>query len=115
MLYRNRTLKISKKNTSLACKKQQKEKIDKISVCRYGKYKLCFQNREGKICFTEKKSNKNFTMDPRDIALSEELISEFDASQAFYIGLTAGLKMNSPIDKQSKQKTTNTPYLRIVQ
>jgi hypothetical protein len=48
-------------------------------------------------------------MDPRDITLSEELISEFDAAQAFYIGLLAGLKLNNPINKlkifQESKKT----------
>ena len=49
-------------------------------------------------------------MDPRDIALTEELISEFDAAQAFYIGLTAGIKINNP----TKNLAPNKPYLQIV-
>ena len=31
-------------------------------------------------------------MDPRDIALSQSLIEEFDAAQAFCIGILAGFK-----------------------
>lgn len=31
-------------------------------------------------------------MDPNELVTSEELIQGFDASQAFYIGLFAGLK-----------------------
>ncbi len=105
------------KNTFLSAEKQQKqkEKIGKLSVCRYGKYNLCSQNRDGKLCFVSKTNGECFTMDPRDIALSEELINEFDASQAFFIGLNAGLKLNGPATKQSKQKTMNAPQLRIVE
>ena len=39
-------------------------------------------------------------MDPRDIALSKDLIEEFDAMQAFHIGYLAGLKLRLPIIKK---------------
>jgi len=58
------------------------------------------------IAFINTKTNQDFLMDPRDIALSEELIQEFDAAQAFYIGLWAGLKLNNTTNnkKQSHLK-----------
>ena len=54
-------------------------------------------------------------MDPRDIALSEELIQEFDAAHAFHIGLYAGHKMNNPIEKPCGViKNFNRSHLKIV-
>jgi hypothetical protein len=64
------------------------------------------KNREGSICFVNISTNEKFIMDPRDIALTEQLIQEFDAAQAFYIGLFAGLKINNP--------TKNRPILRLL-
>jgi hypothetical protein len=70
----------------------------KYAPSRYGAYNLCYQNRKGLLCFINKKTYEEFIMDPRDIATSEELIGEFDAPQAFYIGLLAGSKMNTPVE-----------------
>ena len=54
-------------------------------------------------------------MDPRDIALSEEIITEFDASQAFYIGFLAGLKINIFIDTiNSNHSKIKKPTLYLV-
>lgn len=93
-------------------KKSLTEKLNKYSVYRYGKYRLVSQNRKGKVHFTNELSNEDFFMEPRDIALSEELIEEFDAAQAFYIGLLAGLKINNPTSAINKK--SSKPYLRIV-
>lgn len=65
-------------------------------LSRYGKYRLVYENRSGELSFTDSETNTALLKDPRDIALSEELISEFDAAQAFYIGLTAGIKIDRP-------------------
>jgi hypothetical protein len=53
-------------------------------------------------------------MDPRDIALSEELITEFDATQAFYIGLLAGLKINNIAKQNEKYLEIKRPMLYLV-
>ncbi|MFT3741564.1 MAG: hypothetical protein QM752_02655 [Gammaproteobacteria bacterium] len=55
---------------------------------------LSYRDRKGDLCFIKKDTNERYIMDPRDIALSRELINKFDSSQAFYIGLFAGMKMN---------------------
>jgi len=95
--------------------KKQKDKIKASSVCRYGEYKLCFQNRKGDMCFFSRKTHKEFIMDPLEIARAEELINQFDAAQTFYIGLLAGLKL-----KMHREKAINTeplfiaPHLRLV-
>ena len=56
-------------------------------------------------------------MDPRDMVLSEALIEEFDAAQAFHIGLLAGLKMDDAARKGETCKLyhrTRRPYLWLV-
>lgn len=88
---------IKKINRPREITKIQTSNFKKYSISRYGNYNLCYQNRTGDLSFINVKTNKEFVMDPRDIALTEELISEFDAAQAFYIGLTAGIKINNPM------------------
>lgn len=99
---------------SAEMEKKQAERMQKSSLCRYGKYALCFQDRGGKIYFTDNNDGNGFLMDPRDIALSEELINEFDAAQAFYIGLLAGFCINNPAKRRSKNQQAQQPILRLV-
>ena len=67
--------------------------MNQYSLNRYGCYSLCYQNRNGKLCFIHNITNEQFIMDAYDIAFCEELIAEFDSTQAFYIGLLAGSKI----------------------
>ena len=90
-------------------------RVDKYSDSRYGSYKICYQDRKGDICFSNQETDEVFVMNPRDIALSEELIQEFDAAQAFYIGVFAGLKLNNAtIRRIDVSKSYHKPYLRRV-
>lgn len=89
-------------------------KVEEDFVFRYGKYHLHYQNRNGELCFVCEKTDQKFIMDPRDIALSEELIAEFDAAQAFYIGLWAGLKLNNPMNKIKTPPESKKPHLWVV-
>jgi hypothetical protein len=91
-------------------KKIEQNDCTKYSTSRYGKYHLLYQNRSGELSFINVITNDYFIMDARDIALTEELISEFDASQAFYIGLIAGMKIINP----TKNIEFKQPYLRIL-
>lgn len=79
------------------------------NISRYGKYQLYSEDRIGNIHFFDKFSKQELVMDPRDIALTEELIEEFDASEAFYIGFRAGRKLGVKIAQVRK-----APYLRLV-
>lgn len=94
--------------------KVQSYKINQYSVHRYGKYIISYQNRQGKINFCNTLTNQESLMDPRDIALSPELIDEFDSAQAFYIGLYAGFKINNPGNRIDKIQSTVKPILRII-
>ena len=91
--------------------KHPNKNIAEHPISRYGRYSVCYQNRTGEICFINKKTQKETLMDPRDIALSEELIQEFDAIQAFYIGLLSGLKLHNPIENNREKAR---PHLRLV-
>ncbi|TLY46797.1 MAG: hypothetical protein E6K54_08060 [Gammaproteobacteria bacterium] len=103
------------KTASFISNKVAKKKINNQSVCRYGKYTLLFQNREKQICFLDKLTDKEFLMDPADIAISQELIQEFDASQAFYIGFLAGVKINRTNRKiKSFEKVYMPPKLKLI-
>jgi len=84
------------------------KKMEPYSLSRYGCYNLSYQNRNGDLIFINNNTNEQFIMDPRDIALCEELITEFDATQAFYIGLSAGLKINNP----AKQRNAPNKIMR---
>lgn len=101
------------KNLNLLNKSQQ-QKL-KYSHSRYGKYFLQYQDRKGSLGFIDKETERKFLMDPRDIALSEELINEFDAVQTFFIGLSAGLKLDNSIpDCKHYEQQPKRPYLYIV-
>ncbi len=82
---------------------------------RYGKYSIKFQDRDGIVCFINQLNDEELFMDARDIALSKEYIEEFDATQAFHIGILAGLKINGPIKNYSMlDRKSSAPYLRVV-
>lgn len=78
---------------------------------RYGSCSIEYIDRKGDICFKDEGRGERFIMDPRDIALSEQLIKEFDASQAFYIGFWAAQKMSRPVDRKSE---IHNFHLRLV-
>lgn len=80
---------------------------------RYGIYKMHYEDRAGDIFFMCQKTKKSHLMDPRDIALSRELIEEFDATQAFYIGYLAGIKLKNPV-RSSQTTTSIVPRLKLV-
>ena len=80
--------------------------------CRYGTLSLRYQDRDKNLCFIDKKTQKEFVMNPYDIALSEELINEFDAIQAFYVGILSGYKINT-VDAIYKRKDKKTKLTLI--
>lgn len=77
-------------------------------------YTLRYQNRSQEICFVNNKTNIEYTLDPRDIAISREFIGKFNPDQAFYVGLLAGLKLNAISKKYQKNLEIRYPYLRLV-
>ncbi|HLB41923.1 MAG TPA: hypothetical protein VJN02_03545, partial [Gammaproteobacteria bacterium] len=84
------------------------------SFCRYGTLRLLYQDRKRNLCFIDLKTQREFIMDPREIALSEQFISEFDSVQAFYIGFSAGLKMNHQATVYKDSYKNNPPKLILI-
>ena len=102
-----------KKNIHTETPDDRKPSLKQTATCRYGKYNLLFQDRKGNLGFIERNTSKAYVMDPRDVALSKELIEEFDSAQAFYIGLTSGLKLSAPMVKQ--RNPIKIRHLQLVQ
>ena len=44
---------------------------------RYGKYSICNQDMDGIITYKDNEENTMYTQDPRDIALSRDIIGKF--------------------------------------
>lgn len=106
---------LKKSTDATEISKNPTEKFSEQPISRYGRYAVRYQNRKGEVCFIDKNTKEEVLMDPRDIALSEELIQEFDAIQSFYIGLLAGLKLHNPVkEKYEKRPPRKRPHLRLV-
>jgi len=86
----------------------------KDCLYRYGSYRLDYQDRHRNICFVDIRTDKSFIMDPRDIALSENIIGEFDAIDAFYVGFMAGLKIAKPYCINESKTKNIRPQLTLI-
>ena len=96
-------------------KQRDSEKFTGNITYRYGIYQVLYEDREKNVNFINMLTKESFLMDPRDIALSQDLIQEFDAVQAFYIGFIAGLKLNNPtIKRKNDFSQYNPPTLKLV-
>ncbi|QRN02970.1 hypothetical protein GH742_03310 [Legionella sp. MW5194] len=101
-----------KSNSTEIRQLKQENTFGAYSVSRYGSYNLLFQTRDGLIGIEHWPTQKQSIMHPQEVALSRELIKEFDAAQAFYIGLLAGLKMSTaPLNPMPPAKIS---HLRLV-
>jgi hypothetical protein len=57
-----------------------------------GIFVIQYQDREGNICYLNRITQQISTMKPEKLAFSSRLITQFNAAQAFYIGLSVGIK-----------------------
>lgn len=80
---------------------------------RYGRYRINAENRDGTIICVHLKKREELTLSPLSIARDVLFIKEFDANQACYIGILAGIEMNKNENK-SGEKQKSAPYLRVV-
>lgn len=90
------------------------KKINHSLKNRYGRYSIIYQTRSRAICFVDKETKQEMVMQPLDIALSEEIIQEFDSIQSFHIGVLAGLDLNSGSARNNPKKNFKAPKLRVV-
>lgn len=80
---------------------------------KYGHYKIIGENRDGTITCLHVKTKKELIVHPLSIAKDELFISHFDANQACYIGMLAGLAIEKKRSRSSA-KQSSVPYLRVV-
>lgn len=79
-----------------------------------GHYKITGENRDGTITCLHVKTKKELTIHPLSIATDELFMSHFDANQACYIGMLAGLAIEKKQREASESKQQTMPYLRLV-
>lgn len=87
-----------------------------------GLYKIMFQNRSGEIGYCNQNTGQEFVEHALTVANNLCLISNFDPSQACYIGILAGINMKRALDVDSKLNqnnnisnlTTSPSYLRVI-
>lgn len=86
-----------------------------------GKYCISFQDRSGEVGYFDRHTRKEFLQQPLEIVKDSYLISQFDPSQACYLGLLAGLSIEKEIELDKKlghraesKKPTQKPHLRLV-
>jgi hypothetical protein len=78
-------------------------------------YRVMSLNRHQDICYCDQKNKKIFTESALSIANNRYIISKFNATQACYIGVLAGLMMQKTrIPQQMQQKTPPLATLRLV-
>lgn len=90
---------------------QSRKKTAPYLSNRYGNCQLLYEQRKGNIGFYDQRTDRTYLMDSRDVALSQELIQEFDAAQAFYIGVSAGMKLHN---SAHRSLPPTRPQLRLV-
>jgi hypothetical protein len=106
---------LKKANFSAEHPSEQKTRSKSYAVRRYGAYELCYQDHKGNVGFSNPTTEEIFLMDPRDMVISEELIKKFDAAQAFYIGLFAGLKLIRSHSKKNGATMHVLNHLKLVE
>lgn len=82
---------------------------------RYGKYKMQGKNnRTGNIIFINQENNEEMSMSPIEIVKTNELIKEFDAAQAFAIGVEAAY-LQSRAEKNKNDSFNKVCHLKLAE
>lgn len=69
-----------------------------------GRYKITSQDRNGNVTYIDVKTKKIFTDSPQNICKNEHIISQFDPTQACYIGILAANSRYDNVKSSSKIK-----------
>lgn len=85
-----------------------------------GRYKIVFQDRNGDIGYYDQKTRQEFVEHPLTIVSNDYIISEFDSSQACYIGILAGVSLEKAAFSSKSLDEINEiiskpPKLRVVE
>ena len=81
---------------------------------RYGRYKIISENRDGTIECIHIKSRKEISTSPIYIAKDTAFINHFDANQACYIGILAGMAMEKKEHMPTVMQKQMASYLKVV-
>jgi len=82
---------------------------------KYGCYKIVSENRDGTIGCIHIKTRKELIAHPVSIAQDNTFIKHFDANQACYIGILAGIAIEKKGSiSEAEIKRASVPYLRAV-
>lgn len=98
-----------------------KDNLKKISSMNkpvtydYGILKLRYLDRKGNICFINVNTNEEKVMSPKDIAFSDEIIRNFHAEHAFFIGIRAGQKIHADAENVVYLHDCNSSKCKNVQ
>ena len=84
-----------------------------------GRYVIRYQHRNGEIGYYNKKTRQEFTEHPLTIVNNHYIISEFDPTEACYIGILAGSSLGRAILSgkelnHAEELINKSPKLRIV-
>ena len=98
---------------------KQAKTMDFLLRHRVGRYKVLFQARNGDIGYLDQKSRQEFIEHPLTIVNNNHIISEFDSSEACYIGILAGSSLERVLTSQKDIHTAEKliqkpPQLRVV-
>lgn len=76
-----------------------------------GRYRIISEKRSGEIGYIDKKTKQIFVEDPLTIVNTDHIISRFDSSQACYLGILAGIRIENT---KIRDKTTGQQQLNIM-
>lgn len=98
---------------------KQTKHMDFLLRHRAGRYKILFQSRNGDVGYLDQKSRQQFAEHPLTIVNNRHIISEFDPSEACYIGILAGSSLEKALlsgkDISAAEKLIQKPpLLRVV-
>lgn len=98
---------------------KQTKHMDFLLRHRVGRYKVLFQARNGDIGYLDQKSRQEFIEHPLTIVNNNYIITEFDPSEACYIGILAGSSLERVLisgkDTNAAEKLMQKPpQLRVV-
>ncbi len=100
---------------------KQAKNINFLLSNSHGRYKITLQNRDGSVSYYDQKTHQEFIEHPLTIVSNNYVISEFDSSQACYLGILAGISMEKAISREEKtgksvlkELLDKPPLLRVV-
>jgi|GEM_PF-2544604 hypothetical protein len=111
-----------RENSESSIAKKHTTAMDSFLVdTNQSRYRVTCRHRDGKISYIDKSTKKEYTEHPVTIVTTNHVITDFNPSQACYIGILAGLHFDKAqkelqSDKQPGKKAAlkEQPKLRLI-